>query len=156
MYRRCGGGGDGLIASARSGSRRLCQTQWYRRNGDRNYSKLNRLDLIHIIFPPSEAFLFECPILHCVEHSARADLLRLCRRRIFHCYTWGDRHSPVRDRMEQVPGDPRPADECCPIYIYRYEEGSPMRCRSACPSPWQPWRQRLSVKGLNRRYCPIL
>jgi len=28
-------------------------------------------------------------------------------------------------------------------YIYRYEEGSPMRCRSAWPSPWQPWRQRL-------------
>jgi hypothetical protein len=41
-----------LIASARSGSRRLRQTQWYRRNADRNYSKLNRL---HIIFPPSKA-----------------------------------------------------------------------------------------------------
>jgi len=44
-----------LIASARSGSRRLRQTQRYRRNADRNYSKLNRLDLIHIIFPPSQA-----------------------------------------------------------------------------------------------------
>jgi hypothetical protein len=56
VYRRCGGGGDGLIASARSGSRRLRQTQWHRRNADRNHSKLYRLDLIHIIFPPSEAF----------------------------------------------------------------------------------------------------
>jgi hypothetical protein len=55
ISRRCGGGDGGLIASARSGSRRLRQAQWYRRNADRNYSKLNRLDLIHIIFPPSKA-----------------------------------------------------------------------------------------------------
>jgi len=56
ISRRCGGGdGTGLIASARSGSRRLRQTQWYRRNADRNHSKPNRFDLIHIIFPPSEA-----------------------------------------------------------------------------------------------------
>jgi hypothetical protein len=25
--------------------------------------------------------------------------------------------------MERVPGRPRPTEECCPIYIYRYEEG---------------------------------
>ena len=56
--------------------------------------------------------------------------------------------------MEQVPGPP-PDGRVLPYsYVYRFEEGSPMRCRSACPSPWQPWRQRLSVKGLNRRYCP--
>ena len=50
-----GAGGTGLITSARSGSTRLRLTQWYRRNADRNHSKLNRLDLIHIILPPSQA-----------------------------------------------------------------------------------------------------
>ncbi len=70
MYRRCGGGGDGLIASARSGSRRLRQTQWYRRNADRNYSKLNRLDLIHIFSLRPRRPLFQRPILYYLEYSA--------------------------------------------------------------------------------------
>ena len=106
ISRHCGGGDGGLIASARSGSRRLRQTQRYRRNADRNHSKPNRFDLIHIISLRPRRPLFERPIFHQAKYSARTEPLRLRRRRIFPCYAWGDRHFPVRDRMEQVPGGP--------------------------------------------------
>lgn len=57
VSRRCGSDGAGLIASVGSGSRRLRQTQWYRRNADHNHSKFNRCNLSHIIFPPSHVVL---------------------------------------------------------------------------------------------------
>lgn len=51
-------GGADLIASARSDSRRLRQTQWYCRNAHRNQSKFNRCNLSHIIFPSSHVVLY--------------------------------------------------------------------------------------------------
>jgi hypothetical protein len=36
-----------------SGSRRLCQTQWYCRNAHHNHSEFNPVNLSHVIFPPS-------------------------------------------------------------------------------------------------------
>ena len=58
VSRRCGdSGGADLIASARSSSRRLRQTQWYCRNAHRNQSNFNRYNLSHIILPPSHVVL---------------------------------------------------------------------------------------------------
>src|SRR5260370_25461111 len=57
MSHRCADGGTGLIASARSSSRHLRQTQWYCRKANRNQSKFNRYNLSHIIFPPSHVVL---------------------------------------------------------------------------------------------------
>jgi hypothetical protein len=58
VSRRCAdSGGADLIASARSSSRRLRQTQWYCRNAHRNQSNFNRYNLSHIIFPPSHVVL---------------------------------------------------------------------------------------------------
>ena len=51
VSRGCADGGSGFVASARSGSRRLRQSQWYCRNADRNQSKSNRSNLSHIISP---------------------------------------------------------------------------------------------------------
>jgi hypothetical protein len=58
VSRQCGdSGGADLIASDRSSSRRLRQTQWYCRNAHRNQSNFNRYNLSHIIFPPSHVVL---------------------------------------------------------------------------------------------------
>jgi hypothetical protein len=57
VSRRCAGGGTGLIASARSSSRHLRQTQWYCREANRNQSKFNQCNLSHVIFPPSHVVL---------------------------------------------------------------------------------------------------
>jgi hypothetical protein len=102
VSRQCGdSGGADLIASARSNSRRLRQTQWYCRNAHRNQSNFNRYNLSHIIFPSVPCRpLFERRIFHSLKYSARAEpgLLRTCR--IFQCYARGERRSLVRDRMK--------------------------------------------------------
>jgi len=76
MSRRCGDGGASLIASARSVSRRLRQTQWYCRNADRNQSKFNGCNLSHIIFPPSHVVL----VLSDVSFNPEMILLEQIRR----------------------------------------------------------------------------
>jgi hypothetical protein len=93
-----------LIASAGSGSRRLRQTQWYRRNADRNQSKFHPCNLSHIIFPPSHVVLDLSDVSFIPEYSARADLALLRARRIFQCHARRDRCSLVRDRIERIRG----------------------------------------------------
>jgi hypothetical protein len=80
---RCADGGTGLIASARSGSRRLRQIQWCCRKANRNQSKLNRSNLSHIIFPPSHVVLGLSDVPFISKTSAREDPARLRTRVIF-------------------------------------------------------------------------
>ncbi len=101
---RCAGGGTDLIASARSSSRHLRQTQWYCRDADRNQSKFNRCDLSHIIFPPSHVVLGLSDVSFFHWNLLLEQTPALLRtRRIFQCYGRGDWCSLVRDRMERTP-----------------------------------------------------
>src|SRR5207253_6199994 len=80
VSRRCAGGGAGLIASARSNSRHLRQTQWYCRNADRNQSKFNRCNLSHIIFPPSHVVLGLSDVSFIPQNILLEQIRRYCAR----------------------------------------------------------------------------
>jgi hypothetical protein len=77
---RCAGGGTGLIASARSSSRHLRQTQWYCHKANRNQSKFNRCNLSHIIFPPSHVVLGLSDVSFIFQNILLEQIRRYCAR----------------------------------------------------------------------------
>src|SRR5439155_24104387 len=87
-----------------------------------NRFQVEWLDLNHFNFPPARGLLGERPILRYLEYSARTEPLRLRRRRIFQCYAWDDRHSPVRDKNGAGPRR-RATDELPARWV-------PVNCRS--------------------------
>ena len=80
VARGCADGGSGLIAPAGSGPRRLRQTQWHCRNADRNYSKFNRCNLSHIIFPPSHVVLGLNDVAFSLQNILLTQIRRYCAR----------------------------------------------------------------------------